>query len=216
MVNKDLKHLSADGRKGRKKRPAATRKKKKGGRAPRLRLPWGWLILTALALGGGYFLYTLFASGAVEQRIEQARQKQAQEKAPELVPAPEQGPPVLPRHEEGERRFGFYDDLQQQEVVIPESEIRALQEGTHPRENTIYYLQAGSFRRFEEAEALRARLAFLGIESKVQKVAGQGDAPWFRVRVGPFESYRQLNRVRNRLQHADIESMAIRVRQPSE
>ena len=93
--------------------------------------------------------------------------------------------------------------------MIPESEILEEQQRMAPKENVIYSIQAGSFRRYADADALKARLALLGIEAEIQSVQGKEET-WQRVRIGPFNSSRELNRVRNRLNSNNISSLVIK------
>ncbi|GLR25531.1 MULTISPECIES: SPOR domain-containing protein [Limnobacter] len=59
--------------------------------------------------------------------------------------------------------------------------------GNQPVAQTVYYLQLGSFRNREDAEQLRAKLAFVGTESEI--VVGDSNGTEVnRVRVGPFAS----------------------------
>jgi len=73
-----------------------------------------------------------------------------------------------------------------------------------------YVLQVGSYRKFEEADRVRAQLALQGIESKVQRVSVDNDT-WHRVRVGPITDLPELNRVRSRLKEAEMDVLVIRV-----
>ena len=50
-----------------------------------------------------------------------------------------------------------------------------------------YEIQAGAFRSFEDADALKARLAFLGIESTIRTVRVD-DERWHRIIIGPIGS----------------------------
>ncbi|MBP6057343.1 MAG: SPOR domain-containing protein [Nitrosomonas sp.] len=49
-----------------------------------------------------------------------------------------------------------------------------------------FFLQAGSFRKNDDAENLKARLALLGILASVQPIDLEEKGTWYRVRVGPF------------------------------
>ena len=113
---------------------------------------------------------------------------------------------------EDENDYAFYHLLSKLEVVIPESEIKKLQEDLAPREDVTYILQAGSFRRFDDADSVKAQLALLGIEADVQQIESRGEQ-WYRVRVGPFKSKRKLNKIRNHIQAADIDTMVVKIRQ---
>jgi cell division protein FtsN len=114
-----------------------------------------------------------------------------------------------PKPEETKSRFDFYTLLPELEVIIPESEIREQQNKLKPKENVNYLLQVGSFRNYDEADSLKARLALLGIEAGVQSVSNKGEE-WLRVRVGPFTNKRELNKIRNRLHSNDINTLLIK------
>ena len=73
----------------------------------------------------------------------------------------------------------------------------------------IYFVQAGAFRTTEEAEAQRAKLAFLGLDAKLSE-RDQGGRSVFRVRVGPVDKA-EAEKVRNKLENAYIESAMVRV-----
>lgn len=71
-------------------------------------------------------------------------------------------------------------------------------------------LQAGAFSSEADADNLRARLALIGVESTVQKgdVAGKGTL--YRVRLGPFASVEDMQRVRADLAQNGIDASVIR------
>ena len=73
-----------------------------------------------------------------------------------------------------------------------------------------YVLQAGSYRKFEDADRVRAQLALQGIESNVQRVAIDNDT-WHRVRIGPISDPAELERVRSRLKEAEVDFLVVRV-----
>jgi len=107
----------------------------------------------------------------------------------------------------------FPQKLQETEVPIPEKDNKDARRDLHAPPVTrpgTYYLQAGSFRSEAEADRVRAKLAFAGIESKVQKVSIDADV-WHRVRIGPYTDLDALNRVRTRLRQADIDASLISV-----
>jgi cell division protein FtsN len=114
--------------------------------------------------------------------------------------------------EESGRQFDFYQMLPKFEVVVPEREkAEAPDARPAPIERPgAYVLQAGSYRNFADADRVRAQLALLGVESKIQRVSVDNDT-WHRVRIGPIEDLKELNRARERLRQADIEALVIRV-----
>ena len=74
----------------------------------------------------------------------------------------------------------------------------------------MYFLQAGSYRDFGEADRVRSQLARQDIAASVQRVAVDSDV-WHRVRIGPVRDLTQLNHLRQQLQAADIDTLVIRV-----
>jgi len=116
--------------------------------------------------------------------------------------------------EENARNYDFYDMLPNFEVVVPEKD----REVSRERDNApatierpgVYVLQAGSYRRQEEADRIRAQLKLQGIDANVQRVAVDDDV-WHRVRIGPITDLTELNRLRARLRSADLDALVIRV-----
>jgi cell division protein FtsN len=73
----------------------------------------------------------------------------------------------------------------------------------------IYFVQAGAYRTTEEAEAQRAKVGMLGLETKISE-RDQGGRTVYRVRVGPLDKA-EAERVRAKLDAAHIDSAMVRV-----
>ncbi len=101
----------------------------------------------------------------------------------------------------------FYTTLPKMEVIVPETYAKPGQ--TMPP--GVYILQVGSFRSYDEADRLKAQLALLGVESKIEAVAVNNTDTWHRVRVGPYQDPRELNRIRTRLLNNNISAILMRV-----
>jgi cell division protein FtsN len=116
-----------------------------------------------------------------------------------------------PGREESER-YDFYEMLPNFEVVVPEREaaVQRNAPAAAVEKSGAYVLQAGSYRKVEEADRVRAQLALQGIEARVQRVSIDADT-WHRVRIGPISDLSELNRVRDRLREADMDVLVIRV-----
>lgn len=142
---------------------------------------------------------------AAAQKAEAAARRQAEERRASERKAEEAAEAQKPR-------FDFYDLLPEMEVLIPDQELAAEREKT-PAEKVVYYLQAASFRKYEEADRMRAQLALLNIESEVQRVIVNDNNAWHRVRIGPFKSARAMDKVRGRLRANDIDPIVIKVKQ---
>jgi cell division protein FtsN len=142
------------------------------------------------------------------------REKTAASAVPE-TPRPEPRTTAAPAEsEEAGKNFDFYDRLPNFEVVVPEKD----REVSRERDNTpatierpgVYVLQAGSYRRQEDADRIAAQLRKQGIDANVQRVAVDDDV-WHRVRIGPISDLTELNRLRARLRAAELEALVIRV-----
>ncbi|MEX3527026.1 MAG: SPOR domain-containing protein [Burkholderia sp.] len=82
--------------------------------------------------------------------------------------------------------------------------------GANPADaNSGYFLQVGAYKTEADAEQQRARLGFQGFESKVSKRDVSG-ITYYRVRVGPFNKFDDMNSARQRLSDAGVDTAVIR------
>lgn len=194
----------------------AARKRKSRAKRKEQAPGWAWMLF-GLSIGLTVALVVYLRSGEPEFRP-QARPTAAVTTAPTATetapPASERTPAATPSEAAGgsatppaaaaddnpATAFGFYDELGELEVNLPASERLA------ERKPTVYTLQAGSFRTFDEADRRQARIALLGIESRIE-TAIVGDAIWFRVIVGPLSERGEINRTLRLLDDARIETM---------
>ena len=72
-----------------------------------------------------------------------------------------------------------------------------------------YFLQVGSFRVLEDAEALRARIILMGMPVEIQRAEVNG-LQVNRVRVGPFAKIDDMNQTRTRLGQEKIPTAVVR------
>jgi cell division protein FtsN len=116
--------------------------------------------------------------------------------------------------EDGPKNYDFYDMLPNFEVVVPEKDREVSRERDTTRAKIerpgVYVLQAGSYRKQEEADRIQAQLKKQGIDADVQRVSVDDDV-WHRVRIGPITDLTELNRLRARLRAADLDALVIRV-----
>jgi cell division protein FtsN len=75
--------------------------------------------------------------------------------------------------------------------------------------NSGYFLQVGAYKTSADAEQQRARLAFQGFESKVTQ-RDAGGVMYYRVRIGPYSKFEDMNSARQRLSDAGVETAVIR------
>lgn len=174
---------------------------------------WVW-VLTTICVAGlialGIYLYDRNQQKQLAREAA-AQQKAAEEKSANQTPAAGKAKPETAKEEEP--RFDFYTLLPEQEVVIPESEIREERQRLAAKETTIYTLQAGAFASHADADSLKARLALLGIESRIESITNESGTR-HKVRIGPLGNSREMNRIRNRLNSNNISTLVLREQKP--
>jgi len=109
-------------------------------------------------------------------------------------------------------RFDFYTILPELEVTVPDEEIlkttKKYKTNNKPTEPLM--LQAGSFRRYDSADKLKATLALQGISARIQTITKSDGDKWHRVQVGPIRDISILNRTRHQLQKIGIASIVVK------
>lgn len=109
-------------------------------------------------------------------------------------------------------RFDFYKMLPGNEEPATEQQVREAQERPATTVQDTFFLQAGAFQNPADADNLKARLALLGIEATIQTASLADRGTWHRVRVGPYTSVEELNRARDTLKQAGVETALVKVR----
>jgi len=114
--------------------------------------------------------------------------------------------------DEANKSYDFYEMLPKFEVVVPEKEQAVKRDlPSSPIERPgVYVLQAGSYRKLEDAQRVRQQLALQGIEANVQRVAVDADV-WHRVRIGPLTDLAEVNKLRDKLRNAEFNALVVRV-----
>ena len=109
-------------------------------------------------------------------------------------------------------RFDFYTILPELEVTVPDEEIlkTTKKHETNNKPTEPLMLQAGSFRRHDAADKLKATLALQGISAKIQTITKSDGDKWHRVQVGPIRDINILNRTRHQLQKIGIASIVVK------
>jgi cell division protein FtsN len=146
--------------------------------------------------------------------------KAAEQAAKGKLPAPEK-----PAAKAAERpRFEFYQILPgEKEVTDKEAKAAAGPRppslaGTKPgsaaspkpHSGETYWLQAGAFNEEREADNLKARIALTGLEATVRPVAIPDKGTLYRVRLGPYQSLDDANRIKSALSQNGVGAAIIR------
>ena len=111
-------------------------------------------------------------------------------------------------------RFDFYKILPGAEEPATDQQMKDAQKksvATASKEK--FFLQAGAFQNAPDADNLKARLALIGVEAVIQTAAVPEKGTLHRVRVGPYTSVEELNRVRDTLKQNGIETALVKVRE---
>ena len=113
------------------------------------------------------------------------------------------------KQENDKPRIDFYSVLPDRVIDIPISE-EDQQAIENPSINKVasetVILQVGSFQSSSEADSLKAQLAFLGLEAKIEAAEVNNDT-WHRVLLGPYADNGELSRTKNQLIENSIQFM---------
>ena len=83
--------------------------------------------------------------------------------------------------------------------------------GTAPGGDTPYILQAGAFGASGDAEAVKARIALLGLGARVESASINGKTV-FRVRMGPYGTASELAEAKRKLANGGLPALAIKAK----
>ncbi len=133
------------------------------------------------------------------------------------TPSALQEEPVAPLPPQPEARFDFYKSLREMKIFIPDEEEIVPKKRTVSEVKEVdipgtYILQVASFKEYEMADALKAKLAISGIKSGIQTVTIKNGATWHRVRVGPIHELPRLHEIQLQLQKNNIEFILLKLK----
>jgi cell division protein FtsN len=164
-----------------------------------------WMLITALIIGFAVFL--VYLKSPELQKSAPALVSNNQEK---VTPAKSSSTEAINKASTAEAKkdnkpqppqFDFYTILPKKEMIVPDHEIktRTREEQVGKNKKASYVIQAGSSRDPKDADQLRAKLALMGIESKIQKAKVES-VIWYRVKIGPYSQMGSVNTIMSRLQ----------------
>jgi len=89
-------------------------------------------------------------------------------------------------------------------TYVKELETKEIEVGKYKvEEKGPYKMQCGSFRTQKQAETLKARIAFTGLEAQIQSVTGKS-GNWYKVFLGPYTRKRVAEKDRHMLKRNNI------------
>lgn len=142
-------------------------------------------IIVALVAGFGVFLWSIKDNVEGDVDVQSSR----------AVAPTEEALPELPEEE-----WEYIKTLPGYEVEV---DVQA-QEKSDKR----YLMQCASFRTRAQAEEMKAKIAFQGLEALIRQSLGS-NGEWFRVILGPFESKRDAEKAKHSLRKVNIATCQI-------
>jgi len=79
-----------------------------------------------------------------------------------------------------------------------------------PHSGETYWLQAGAFGAETDAENMKAKIALVGLEATVRPVSVPDKGTLYRVRLGPYQSLEDANRIKSALSQNGVGAAIIR------
>ncbi len=221
-----------------KKKPAPKRGASRY-QAPAKRPVPGWIWLACgLAIGAFIVVLMKLEPGRKEIQREKPDDKASRTTVAPKTPAnantPTPSGPVKPKYD-------FYTLLPESEVIVPPEAVpektpppatpaelakadaaraeAALKGETPPPLPTAvkaavtqYFLQAGSFRKQDDADKVRAQIILLGQDVQVESGTVREET-WYRVLVGPFSNREQLTAAQKKLAGSGFSNLLLQQRQ---
>lgn len=96
-------------------------------------------------------------------------------------------------------KWTYVENLKTKEIEVGQYEVK---------QNGPYKMQCGSFKTNAQAESLKAKMAFAGIESKIQTAQGKYNT-WYKVVLGPYSRKRAAEQDKHKLRNNKINGCQI-------
>jgi len=93
-----------------------------------------------------------------------------------------------------QEKWSYVKNLEEKEVEVGQYEVK---------DQGPYKMQCGSFKSEKQAEILKAKIAFTGLESIVQKAQGK-NGTWYKVILGPYPRKRLAEKNKHTLKRNNI------------
>lgn len=91
-------------------------------------------------------------------------------------------------------KWTYVKDLETKEIEVGQYEVK---------EKGPYKMQCGSFKTQKQADTLKARIAFTGLESQIKSVTGK-NGTWYKVFLGPYPRKRLAEKDKHKLKRNNI------------
>jgi cell division protein FtsN len=125
----------------------------------------------------------------------------------------DQQPEIVPQHKTNTKenkqtlelpkppteKWAYVKDLAERNVEVGEYEVKT---------KGPYKMQCGSFKTQRQAESLKAKMAFLGVESQITHTKG---SIWHKVVLGPYARKRLAEKDKHKLKNNKVNNCQIRL-----
>lgn len=178
----------------------------------------GWIWLLSGLVIGLFIAFLIYVKNQNEALLQSKANGTAVHAAVSEKPDDQQSKPT---------KFEFYKLLPKGDVTLPQTsnDDNSAQSTNQPSavnnnpttttkrtsEPGSYMLQVGSFKRFEDADTLKAKLAFSGIVADIATVTLANGQEWHRVRIGPSRDLPYINTIQAQLEENDFNAMLMKV-----
>lgn len=137
-------------------------------------------LFTLIAIAGfTYFLWSIKDNTSTELATPQ---KTVTTKSGQTLPSPP------------EEKWAYVKELENKEVEVGEYEVT---------NKGPYKMQCGSFKTYEQADVLKAQIAFTGLEAQISAAKGS-TGTWYKVFLGPYPRKRLAEKDKHKLKNNNV------------
>lgn len=151
------------------------------------------IISLLIVLLSGFIAFLWGIDGSADTEAEQPKEKPVK-----TVKTPKQKTNEIPAYT-NKNDWEYVDALKNKTVSVDVKELE---------KKGPFMMQCGSFRRQDQADSLKAKIAFAGFEADVKRSNGKNGV-WYRVVIDEFETKRQAESARHRLKKNSINGCRI-------
>jgi len=182
---------------------------------------WRWVLVVVLVGVFAYFLHFISSTTESEpsKSVKVVKPVRQEVKKIEVNPVPLNViAPVAQKAKpkpKPEVQFDFYKVLPEAEFVVPDYEVKTRKREERigkVKEGASYSVQVGSFRKYKDADSLKAKLVLMGFSPQIEK-APVRSVTWYRVKMGPYPRIGSVDAIKSRLTANGMDALVIELRE---
>ena len=175
----------------------------------------GLVIGLGIALGVAFYLNKTPIPFLGKSKTGSSKDGSADPAKPAVVAGMPQGGAADAARAPEKPKFDFYRILPGAEEPVSERELKEAERAGKNQPAAaagVFFIQAGSFQNPADADNQKAKIAVVGFESSVEPTSLPDKGTWYRVRLGPYTTLDELNRVRRVLAQNGIDASLVKVK----